>query len=102
MRAGLVIALLGFAGPLALGTPVLAEAEQGRVATMGFESCLEIIAEMTDDLGAAPVELARTADLRSVRFDARDGSVTLTCNRADGKLTLTRMDAPPARTAVLR
>jgi hypothetical protein len=102
MRAGLVIALLGFAGPLALGTPVLAEAEQGRVATMGFESCLEIIQEMSDDLGAAPVELARTADLRSVRFEARDGSVTLTCNRTDRKLTLTRMDAPPARTAVLR
>jgi hypothetical protein len=102
MRARLAAVLLGFLSPLALGTPASAGPEQGRVATMSFESCLEIIQEMSDDLGAAPVELARSSDLRSVRFEARDGSVTLTCSRSDRKLTLTRMDAPPARTAVLR
>ena len=61
-----------------------------RTATLPFEACLSIIAEIAGDLGEEPVALVKTSDIHTVRIDAADGFVTVSCNRPEGRMTLTK------------
>ena len=67
-----------------------AETQESRVATMPFADCLAIIAEASQEVDAEPVRLASTDDLITVRIDASDGHVTVSCSRPDNKMTLTK------------
>jgi hypothetical protein len=70
-----------------------------RTATLPFEECLSIIGEIAEDLGEEPVTLIKTGDVHTVRIDAADGFVTVSCSRPDSKMTLTK--AGPTVTADL-
>lgn len=90
MRSLLVLAALGL---FAVGSGARAEPANGRVASMPFSECLSIITEVAQEMDAAPVNLADTSEIRSVRFDAADGAVTVTCNRRDNRMLLARSRA---------
>ena len=78
MRNRLVSAALGIVGLIALGAPVAAAPEHGRVAEIAFGQCLEIIADMASELGEEPVELVRTGDRAlcvSTRATVRDADL---------------------------
>lgn len=90
MRSLLVLAALGL---FAVGSSARAEPASGRAAPMPFSECLSIIAEVAQEMDAAPVNLVDTSDLRTVRFDADDGAVTVTCNRRDNRMLLARSPA---------
>ncbi|HEX2554416.1 MAG TPA: hypothetical protein VHL98_12005 [Microvirga sp.] len=67
-----------------------ADASGMRVATVPFEECLSIIGEVAEDLGEEPVILVGTDDVRTVRIDAADGFVTVSCSRTDNRMTLAK------------
>jgi hypothetical protein len=96
MRSLLLLAALGL---VAVGSSARAEPANGRIASMPFSECLSIIAEVAQEMDAAPVDLVDTSDIRTVRFDADDGTVTVTCNRRDNRMLLAR--SPAARLADL-
>ncbi len=79
-------------GALALvaATGALAASDGTRTATLPFDDCLSIISEISSDLGEEPVVLVKTSDIHSVRIDAEDGYVTVSCSRPDSKMTLTK------------
>jgi DNA/RNA endonuclease YhcR with UshA esterase domain len=77
-------------GLFASGLSAHAEPAAGRIATMPFSECVSIIAEVAQEMDVAPVSLVDTSDIRSVRFDASDGVVTVTCHRQDSRMLLTR------------
>jgi hypothetical protein len=87
------LSLLAALGLFATGFGAHAEPAAGRVATMPFSECLSIIAEVAQEMDVAPVSLADTNDVRTVRFDADDGVVTVTCRRQDSRMVLTRSPA---------
>ncbi len=60
---------------------------------MPFGDCLSIIAETAGETGEEPVSLVRTSDILTVRIDAADGFVTVSCSRPDNKMTLTKAAA---------
>ena len=84
------LALVVALGLVASGFGAHAEPAGGRVVTMPFSECLAIIAEVAQEMDVAPVSLADTGDIRTVRFDASDGVVTVTCHRQDNRMLLTR------------
>jgi hypothetical protein len=57
---------------------------------MPYADCTAIIAEAAQDLDTQPVTLADTVDLRRVRIDAADGSVTISCGRSSNRMVLSR------------
>jgi hypothetical protein len=80
-----------------------AASESTKTAPMPFKECLAILAEVTQETHAVPVTLANTGDLRAMRIDADDGSVTIGCSRTEGTVTIsksTRSAAAPTVTAV--
>lgn len=96
MRSSSISILLGALGIFAAGSNALAETENTRIATMPFEECLSIIAEVSRELDEDPVSLVSTGDLTTVRINASDGFVTVSCSRADDRMTLTRSPVPAA------
>jgi hypothetical protein len=84
------LALVVALGLFAAGFGAHAEPAASRVATMPFSECLAIIAEVAQEMDVAPVSLVDTGDVRTVRFDASDGVVTVTCRRHDNRMLLTR------------
>ncbi len=84
------LSLLAALGLFASGVGAHAEPAAGRVATMPFSECLAIIAEVAQEMDVAPVSLVDTGDVRTVRLDASDGVVTVTCRRQDNRMLLTR------------
>ena len=98
------LALVVVLGLFASGCGAHAEPAAGRIATMPFSECLAIIAEVAQEMDVAPVSLVDTSDIRSVRFDASDGVVTVTCHRQDSRMLLTRSptSAPAAPIVSLR
>ena len=72
----LLSAFLAFTTAALANLSVVAASDSTKTALMPFKECLAIIAEVTQETGAVPATLASTADLRAVRIDAGDGSVT--------------------------
>ncbi len=81
--------LLGIVALLA-ASGAQADAAATRTATMPFKECLAIIAEASEESGEEAVQLVKTSDLHTVRIDAADGFVTVSCSRLDNKMTLTK------------
>lgn len=50
--------------------------------TMGFDQCLETIRLVATKSGVVPVNIVETEGVRVVRMPAPDGSLLVTCNRA--------------------
>ncbi|WP_230530480.1 hypothetical protein [Microvirga roseola] len=97
MRSLLTGLLIGaFSASLASSGVRAESAETTRVATMPFADCLSIIAEVSQEIDEEPVNLASTDDLISVRINASDGFVTVSCSRPDSRMTLTRSPVPQA------
>jgi hypothetical protein len=47
-----------------------------------------------------PVTLVTTDDLRVARINGADGALTISCNRQQGRMVLTKHAAPVASTVV--
>ena len=60
---------------------------------MSFERCNEVIQQMAEQIGVAPINLVETSVLRMVRFPTNDGSgesILITCSKPDRKLVLSK------------
>ena len=64
-------------------------AQQSTSKPMSFEDCLQVIRNTATQLGVAPVNIVETSGVRMVRFPTADGSVLVTCSRADRKMVMT-------------
>ncbi len=95
MRPLSVALLFAIAGLSVSGLDARAEANT-RVATMPFSECLAIISEAAQEVGEEPVKLVSSSDLVTVRINASDGFVTVSCSRTDNRMTLTRSAVPAA------
>jgi hypothetical protein len=62
---------------------------QSTSKAMGFDDCIRTIQTTSGQLGVAPRNIVETNDMRIVRFITNDGSVLVTCSRADGKMVTT-------------
>ena len=62
------------------GAPVVQQVQYG--------TCLRIIENTASTLNAPPALLEDTADRRVARFKVLEGSLTLSCSRPDGTLTI--------------
>ena len=76
-----------------------AASESTKTAPMPFKECLAIIAEVAQETRVMLMTLANTGDLRAVRIDADDGSVTIRCSRAEGIVTITKATRPTVTAA---
>jgi len=94
MRSTLVAIMLGTLGAFAAGSA--AQAADTRIASMPFGECLSIINEAAQDVDEEPVKLVSTSDVVTVRINASDGFVTVSCDRAGNKMTLTKSPVPEA------
>ena len=95
MRALMMASLLGTIGIFSAHADARAEDSNTRVAAMPYSECLSIIAEAAQETGEAPVQTINTDDETSVRINASDGFVTVSCSRA-GKMVLTKSPVPEA------
>lgn len=87
--------LLGTFGIISAFSVAQAEDANTRVAAMPYAECLAIIAETAQDLDEAPVMLVKNDNETSVRIQASDGFVTVSCSRPD-KMVLTKSPVPEA------
>ncbi|EIM27759.1 hypothetical protein [Microvirga lotononidis] len=94
MRSTLLATMLGTLGAVAAGSAALAA--DTRIASMPFSECLSIINEAAQDVGEEPVKLVSTDDTVTVRINASDGFVTVSCDRSASKMTLTKSPVPEA------
>ena len=62
---------------------------QSTSTVMAFEDCIRTIQTTSGQLGVAPRNIVETTDMRMVRFTTSDGSVLVTCSRADRKMVTT-------------
>jgi hypothetical protein len=90
MRVSSITLAMAVATTLAIAGDAMAEPPRSRTETMPFEECLSLIDEVAADLDAADVTRLRNGDRSTIRIDALDGIVTVTCTRADNKLVLSR------------
>jgi hypothetical protein len=77
-----------------------AETNKPRVASLPFSDCLGILAEVSKGAGVRPLHVVSTDDLRVTRFEAADGFLTISCNRQQGRMVMTKHAAPAASTVV--
>ena len=96
MRSTLLAMLIGTLGVLAAGSAAQAQSADTRIASMPFDECLSIISEAAQDVDEAPVKLVNTSDTVTVRINASDGFVTVSCDRSSSKMTLTKSPVPEA------
>lgn len=96
MRPLVAALLFAVAGLLVSALDARAEAANTRIATMPFSECLAIISEAAQEVGEEPVKLVSSSDLVTVRINASDGFVTVSCSRSDNRMTLTRSAVPAA------
>jgi hypothetical protein len=94
MRSLLIGILFGALSVTA--TAAQAQSANTRVATMPFAECLSIIHETSQEMGEEPVQLVNSNDLVSVRINASDGFVTVSCDRGASKITLSKSPVPEA------
>ncbi|WP_134494134.1 hypothetical protein [Microvirga pakistanensis] len=95
MKALAVTSILGAFAIFSSTAAVLAEDANTRVAAMPYSECLSIIAEAAQEIGEAPVQTVNNDNETSVRINADDGFVTVSCSRA-GKMVLTKSPVPEA------
>jgi hypothetical protein len=84
------------------GTSVLAGAPAAadKSVAMPYADCLAVLDEAVSEAGEGAVDLVNTTNERSVRIEAEDGFVTVSCSRSRNMLTLTAVrQAAPAVTA---
>jgi hypothetical protein len=96
MRSFLISILFGALSAATACTGVQAQSANTRVAAMPFAECLSIIHETSQEMGEEPVQLVNSNDLVSVRINASDGFVTVSCDRSASKITLTKSPVPEA------
>ena len=94
MRSTLLAIMLGTLGAFAAGSA--AQSADTRIVSMPFGECLSIISEAAQDVGEEPVKLVSTSDMVTVRINASDGFVTVSCDRSADKMTLTKSPVPEA------
>jgi hypothetical protein len=95
MQALAVISLISTFGIFSLGATAQAEDANTRIAAMPYSECLSIIAETAQDMGEAPTQMINNDEETTVRFNASDGFVSVSCSRAD-KMVLTKSPVPEA------
>ncbi|MEZ0172020.1 hypothetical protein [Microvirga sp. TS319] len=78
-----------------LGAAAHAEEANTRVAAMPYSDCLSIITETAQETGEAPVQTVSNDDETTVRINASDGFVTVSCSRS-GRMVLTKSPVPAA------
>jgi hypothetical protein len=61
-----------------------------RTETMPFGQCISLVDDVAVSLNANPITVLRTTDVRIVRIEAEDGVVILSCDRAEGRMVLTK------------
>jgi hypothetical protein len=76
-----------------IAVPAAAEVPRSAAVVMSFDQCLEAIRKTASQLGVAPINIVETDILRMVRFCTDDGSIVVTCSRADQRMVITR--SPP-------
>lgn len=96
MRSVTMIFLLGAFGNFSGQTAAQAEDANIRIAPLPYAECLSIIAEASQETGEAPVQLIDNEEETSVRINASDGFVTISCHRTTDKMVLTRSPVPEA------
>ena len=96
MRSFLMAILIGAFAAGAAGSSVRAQSADTRIASMPFGECLSIISEAAQEVDEEPVKLISTSDVVTVRINASDGFVTVSCDRAGNKMTLTKSPVPEA------
>lgn len=95
MRALVMASLLGTLGIFSPHAGAWAEDSNTRVADMPYVECLSIISETAQEMGEAPVQLINNDEETTVRINASDGFVTVSCSRGN-KITLTKSPVPEA------
>jgi len=95
MRTLAIKFLLGAFGIASFASAALAEDANTRVASMPYSECLSIIAEAAQEVGEAPIQTISNDEETTVRINASDGFVTVSCSRA-GKMMLTKSPVPKA------
>jgi hypothetical protein len=96
MRSLLTAILVGTLGTTAIGAVARAQSADTRIASMPYGECLSIINEAAQEMDEEPVKLVSTSDVTTVRLNASDGFVTVSCSRSDNKMTLTKSPVPEA------
>ena len=96
MRSSSTAILIATLSILATGFGVQAQSADTRIAPMPFSECLAIINEAAEDVDEEPVKLVNTSDVVTVRINASDGFVTVSCDRSSNKMTLTKSPVPEA------
>ena len=95
MRSLMMIILAGSLSTAAIGS-AQAQSADTRIASMPFGECLSIISEAAQEMDEEPVKLVNTSDVVTARIQASDGFVTVSCDRSDNKITLTKSPVPEA------
>lgn len=75
--------------PRSTQEPPLSSSAQSTSTAMAFEDCIRTIQRTSGQLGVAPRNIVENSDVRMVRFNTSDGSVIVTCSRADRKMVTT-------------
>lgn len=96
MRSFSMALLVGACCALAAGSAAYAQSADTRIASMPFGECLSIISEASQDMDEEPVKLVSTNDVVTVRLNATDGFVTVSCEREGSRMTLTKSPVPAA------
>jgi hypothetical protein len=95
MRTLAITSLLGALGLFSFTAAVQADDANTRVAAMPYSECLSIITETAQEIGEAPVQMVNNNEETTVRINASDGFVTISCSRT-GKMVLTKSPVPEA------
>jgi hypothetical protein len=88
--------LVGAFGAFVASSGAQAQSADTRIAPMPFAECLAIINEAAQDVDEEPIKLVSTNDAVTVRINASDGFVTVSCDRNSNKMTLTKSPVPEA------
>ena len=75
---------------------IWAETAVARTERMAFAACLDLVEEVAEELGSTAENVLDTKDVRVVRIAAADGAVSLSCNRAEGTVKLSRTSSARA------
>lgn len=75
--------------PRSTQEPPLSSSVQSTSTSMAFEDCIRTIQRISGQIGVVPRNIVETSDVRMVRLNTRDGSVIVTCSRADRKMVTT-------------
>ena len=82
MKRAIVIACLAVVPQLSLAETIVKQ------ETVPFEGCLKVIQVTADQIGLAPKLAVDTDELRVAEFNAPDGTVVITCDRAAKQVTV--------------